>query len=159
MWCSCRTFVCGSFGISNTSVQEENNVCEKLGFMLVVAWKYYSNKMRTRLVLHDEVRCELITFYTEYGTSHVLVSLSLLDSQVSFMGRCWKFRLSTLVAVCIRCSWMKDIVAKIDLFSGDICYGSVKPWTVYLPTEDLLFLFSGYSSSSKLSVLPEIVLQ
>ena len=118
-----------------------NNVCGKFGFVLVTAWKYFSNKMKTRLVLHDEVRCELITFYTEYGTSHVLDSLSLLDSHVSFMGRCWEFRLSTLVAVCIHCNWMKDIAAKIDLFSGNICFGSVKPWTRYLPTEDLLFLF------------------
>ena len=36
---------------------------------------------------------------------------------------------------------MKDIVAKIDLFSGDICYGSVKPRIMYLPTEDLFSCF------------------
>ena len=94
-----------------------NDVCGKFGFVLITC-------MTVRFVQDENtscdawrVRCELITFYTEYGTSHVLRSLSLLGNHVSFKGRCWEFRPCTLVqSAFIAFEWKHRCK---DLFSSE----------------------------------------
>ena len=84
------------------------------------AWQYDSYQVKTHLDDAWRVRCELITFYTEYGTSHVLSSLSLLGNHVSFNGRCWEFRPYAIVqSAFIAFEWKHRCK---DLFSGETLF-------------------------------------